>query len=692
MSDQASASSLAKKDRDTLLSMARAMGIKGVSRLKKAELAERIAGGGGAEPKSPSRNGAAPQESAQAARSETQDRTKDSGASQGGRPPGAETGASTTGDARATRSQGPDQRKGQTRSGASNATPKTPASHTGAQSFSFDPMADARSSQPSLSDDEVFAEADKAQQSRTSIRSKRPAAPVQSAGSNVNASGRSEADKDDRSQRQDSARSGGAQGSAPQNNTPQDSSGQKSGKDRDGQGGGQSGGRNQDSSGGDNRGSGNSNREASQRDNSQRDNSQRDNSQRKNRQRNSNNNTNANNQDNNRRNRRRGRNRDRDDEPQGDPVPIEGLLEVRDEGYGFLRSSGPLPGKSDAYVSASQIRKYGLRKGDYLTGATRPPGNTEKYPAMVEIHTVCGISADQAKNRPSFSDKTPLFPDQRLKMETGDPNRTAGRIIDLLAPIGKGQRGLIVSPPKAGKTTIMKEIVSAIEANNPEVHLIVLLVDERPEEVTDFRRHVKRGEVYASTFDRPPEQHIQVAELTIERAKRLVELGKDVVVILDGITRLSRAYNLGAPTSGRILSGGVDSAALYPPKKFFGAARNTEEGGSLTIMATALVETGSRMDEVIFEEFKGTGNMELKLDRRLAERRIYPAIDVSQSSTRHEELLFDRDALKQVWKLRRVLDALEDGAGLELLMDRLGSTKTNDEFLTEIAKAPSPTA
>jgi len=284
-----------------------------------------------------------------------------------------------------------------------------------------------------------------------------------------------------------------------------------------------------------------------------------------------------------------------------------------------------------------------------------------------------------------------LFPDSQLRLELDDdPLNMTGRIVDLISPIGKGQRGLVVSPPKAGKTTILKQLVYSVERNNPEVHLMVLLVDERPEEVTDMRRHVVKGEVVASTFDRPSEEHTQVAELTIERAKRLVEMGQDVVIVLDGITRLARAYNLSAPASGRILSGGVDSTALYPPKKFFGAARNIEEGGSLTIIATALIETGSRMDEVIFEEFKGTGNMELRLDRRLSERRIYPSIDVEGSSTRHEELLFDRNQLQQVWKLRRVLNALEDGKGLELLMDKIRTTKSNDEFLAEIAKAPTP--
>jgi transcription termination factor Rho len=393
-----------------------------------------------------------------------------------------------------------------------------------------------------------------------------------------------------------------------------------------------------------------------------------------------------------RRRRRRGRDRQGEDaEPQGEPEPTEGLLDLRDEGYGFLRATGYLAGPKDVYVSASQVKRFSLRKGDYVKGMTRPAARTEKYPALLRVDEINAMSPDEARARPRFEDLTPLFPDSQLRLELDDePLNMTGRIVDLISPIGKGQRGLVVSPPKAGKTTILKQLVYSVERNNPEVHLMVLLVDERPEEVTDMRRHVLQGEVVASTFDRPSEEHTQVAELTIERAKRLVEMGQDVVIVLDGITRLARAYNLSAPASGRILSGGVDSTALYPPKKFFGAARNIEEGGSLTIIATALIETGSRMDEVIFEEFKGTGNMELRLDRRLSERRIYPSIDVEASSTRHEELLFDRNQLQQVWKLRRVLNALEDGKGLELLMDKIRTTKSNDEFLAEIAKAPTP--
>jgi transcription termination factor Rho len=415
------------------------------------------------------------------------------------------------------------------------------------------------------------------------------------------------------------------------------------------------------------------------------------------------------------RNRRRRRRRkgNRGDGPQGDdaslveadlesqpvaaanePVEVSGYIDMRDEGYGFLRVKGYLPSREDSYIPVKLARQYGLRKGDHITGTSRPAGRNEKNPALLDVLTVNGADPEQARRRPRFEDLTALFPDENLHLEDpADPANMTARIIDLVCPIGKGQRGMIVSPSKAGKTTIMKTIVQSIERNNPEVKVIVLLIDERPEEVTDMRRHVERGEVISSTFDRPSDEHTHVAELAIEKAKRLVEQGEDVVVILDGITRLSRAYNLAAPASGRILSGGIDAGALYPPKRFFGAARNVEEGGSLTILATALVETNSRMDEAIFEEFKGTGNMELRLDRRLAERRIYPAIDVDASSTRHEELLFDRKQLQMVWKLRRVLSGLAaDGnaaPGLELLIDRLKTFRTNAEFLNEIAKQPS---
>jgi transcription termination factor Rho len=369
-------------------------------------------------------------------------------------------------------------------------------------------------------------------------------------------------------------------------------------------------------------------------------------------------------------------------------TPVGGIVDVLDN-YAFIRTTGYLPGKSDVYVSMNQVRKYGIRRGDAVTGTARAPrpgerGQRQKFSALGSILTVNGMDPEAAKLRPEFGDLTPLYPQTRLHLETDSRNMT-NRVIDLVAPIGKGQRGLIVSPPKAGKTLVMQSIANAVAVNNPEVHLMIVLVDERPEEVTDFQRSVK-GEVIASTFDRPAADHTMVAELAIERAKRLVEMGQDVLILLDGITRLGRAYNLAAPASGRILSGGVDSSALYPPKKFFGAARNIEHGGSLTILATALVETGSKMDEVIFEEFKGTGNMELKLSRQLADRRIFPAVDVNASGTRREEILISPDELKISWKLRRVLSGLETQAAAELLLGRLKENKTNAEFLMQVAK------
>ncbi|MGW7153016.1 transcription termination factor Rho [Streptomyces sp. NPDC054887] len=367
-------------------------------------------------------------------------------------------------------------------------------------------------------------------------------------------------------------------------------------------------------------------------------------------------------------------------------IPVAGILDILDN-YAFIRTSGYLPGPNDVYVSLAQVRKNGLRKGDHVTGAVRQPKDgerREKFNALVRLDSANGMAAESGRGRPEFNKLTPLYPQDRLRLET-DPGVLTTRIIDLVAPIGKGQRGLIVAPPKTGKTMIMQAIANAITVNNPECHLMVVLVDERPEEVTDMQRSVK-GEVISSTFDRPAEDHTTVAELAIERAKRLVELGHDVVVLLDSITRLGRAYNLAAPASGRILSGGVDSTALYPPKRFFGAARNIEDGGSLTILATALVETGSRMDEVIFEEFKGTGNMELKLDRKLADKRIFPAVDVDPSGTRKEEILLNAEELAIVWKLRRVLHALDSQQAIELLLDKMKQTKSNAEFLMQIAK------
>ena len=392
--------------------------------------------------------------------------------------------------------------------------------------------------------------------------------------------------------------------------------------------------------------------------------------------------------------RNRNRRRDRQAEPElviGEDdvlIPIAGILDVLDaQGYAFVRTTGYLPGPNDVYVSLSQVRKHGLRKGDVIEGAVRQPRDgerREKFNALVRLDKVNGLDPERSVGRPEFSKLVPLYPQERLRLETDAGNMTT-RIIDLICPIGKGQRGLIVSPPKAGKTMILQSIANAITKNNPECHLMVVLVDERPEEVTDMQRTVK-GEVIHSTFDHPADDHTTVAELAIERAKRLVEMGHDVVILLDNITRLGRAYNNSAPASGRILSGGVDSTALYPPKRFFGAARNIEHGGSLTILAAALVETGSRMDEVIFEEFKGTGNMELRLRRELAEKRLFPAVDVDASSTRKEEILLSPDELKIIWQLRRVLHALEPQQALELLMEQMRKTKSNAEFLLQVQK------
>ncbi len=418
-----------------------------------------------------------------------------------------------------------------------------------------------------------------------------------------------------------------------------------------------------------------------------------------------------------RRRRNRGRNRDKrrpnpqdggsapsENEPQIQEddvlVPVAGILDILDN-YAFVRTTGYLPGTSDIYVPMQIVKRHGLRKGDAVTGSIKAAregeepqqqtvgsrNNRQKYTPLARLESVNAMAPDDARRRPEFGKLTPLYPQDRLRLET-EQSIVTTRIIDLVAPIGKGQRGLIVAPAKAGKTMVMQAIANAITTNNPECHLMVVLVDERPEEVTDMQRAVK-GEVISSTFDRPAEDHTTVAELAIERAKRLVEMGHDVVVLLDSITKLGRAYNLAAPASGRILSGGVDSAALYPPKKFFGAARNIEDGGSLTILATALVETGSRMDEVIFEEFKGTGNMELKLDRGLANRRIFPAVDVNNSGTRREEILLAPDELKIMWKLRRVLAALDSQQGIELLLDRLKKTKSNYEFLVQIQQTSS---
>lgn len=362
-----------------------------------------------------------------------------------------------------------------------------------------------------------------------------------------------------------------------------------------------------------------------------------------------------------------------------------GILDVLSDGYGFLRTGGYLPSEDDIYVSMSQIRRFRLKKGDEVRGQIRPPKDSEKYNALLRIEKVNGDKPEMAQKRRQFKSLTPLYPDERLRLETKQ-NQITQRIIDLISPIGKGQRGLIISPPKAGKTTVLKQIANSITTNNPEVHLMVLLVDERPEEVTDMERSVS-GEVVSSTFDQPSDNHIAVAELVLERAKRLVEQERDVVILMDSVTRLARAYNLSTPASGRILSGGVDSTALFPPKRFFGAARNIEFGGSLTIIATALVDTGSRMDEVIFEEFKGTGNMEIHLDRKLADKRVFPAIDIEKSGTRKEELIMDPKEAAQVWKLRPVIHSLDPASAIELLISGVRKTKSNAQFLAQIKDA-----
>ena len=377
-------------------------------------------------------------------------------------------------------------------------------------------------------------------------------------------------------------------------------------------------------------------------------------------------------------------------EPQaGFYMSLGGVLEIMDEGYGFLRQESLLPGPNDVYISNSQIRRFDLRNGDTVVGQARPPKEGEKYCSLLRVETVNGVESDQSKGRPHFGHLTPTFPDDLYDLE-GNPKNLSARLINLVAPIGRGQRGLIVSPPKAGKTLLLKNIANALTNNYPEVHLMVCLIGERPEEVTDMKRSVK-GEVISATFDEPVENHTRVAELALERAKRLAEIGKDVVILLDGITRLTRSYNLAMPPSGRTLSGGIDPAALYPPKHFFGAARNTLEGGSLTIIATCLIDTGSRMDELIYEEFKGTGNMELHLDRRLAERRVFPAMDIQRSGTRREELLLGENTVKQVWLLRRMVsmiasDSVNFTETTERVLDRLRKTRTNAEFLANLSK------
>ncbi|NNJ10855.1 transcription termination factor Rho [Chloroflexales bacterium ZM16-3] len=366
----------------------------------------------------------------------------------------------------------------------------------------------------------------------------------------------------------------------------------------------------------------------------------------------------------------------------------DGILDIVSDGFGFLRGDRMLPGADDVYVSQSQIRRFGLRTGDRIWGQIRPPKESERFYSLLRVEMINGVDPETARKRPSFDQLTPIFPNEQLKLET-EPNLLHTRLVDLIAPIGRGQRGLIVSPPKAGKTMLLKAIANGLTSNHQDIHLMVLLIGERPEEVTDMRRSVK-GDVISSTFDEPVEDHTKVAEMTLERAKRLVEGGQDVVILMDSITRLARAYNLDMPPSGRTLSGGIDPVALYPPKRFFGAARNIEGGGSLTIIATCLVDTGSRMDDVIYEEFKGTGNMELHLDRKLAEKRIFPALDIQRSSTRREELILGADALRQVWTLRRMVSMLGDNEGTELMLTRMAKTKTNIDFLATLSKGGQP--
>ena len=630
-------SALEGKDKDQLLQIAKALGVKGISKLKKADLVGAIidATGGGDDP-APTQPTPRPAPAAEApARSR----------SNGARPD--ETPESAPADSTSTES-------------ASESSGELALGPDG------DPLADW---EIELQEQGISTGTTEPESAGSAPEGDK------SAGRDEN--GRRSRNGQQSEQRGESSREGQGRNRNGGGQRDNQSGGQNSGGQRDNQGGGNRNGGGQSSQGGGNR---NANNDEGNRDgNNKR-----------------------------RRRRRKGGGGGRGQEgPQGDdidlldddgqpqsnePIEVSGYLDMRDEGYGFLRINGYLPSSRDAYIPVKLARQYGLRKGDQITGKMRPPQRSEKNPALLEVHTVNGDDPEKAKKRPRFEDLTALFPDEKLQLEDpSDPTNMTARIIDLISPIGKGQRGILVSPPKAGKTTILKTIARMIEKNNPEVELIVLLIDERPEEVTDIKRTV-RGEVISSTFDRPSDEHAAIAEMTIAKARRMVESGKDVVIMLDGITRLSRAYNLAAPSSGKILSGGIDAGALYPPKKFFGAARNVEEGGSLTILATALVDTNSRMDEAIFEEFKGTGNMELRLDRKIAERRIYPAIDVDASSTRHEELLFDRKELQMVWKLRRVLSGLaaEGSAapGLELLMDRLKTFKSNSEFLNEIAKQP----
>jgi transcription termination factor Rho len=695
-----------------LQALASQLGITGARRMRKSLLVDAIAahqrGGAVAD-----RDQAVEQKIAQ-----TVEKTADGGADQGTAPAAATTGEDSSA------AQGADggqpQRRSRSRRATSTGVVSVPAQQgseqqdaaqqTAAQGATEQQPAD----QPAPAEDSSGAEGEGGRNRNRSRRNRNrddngQGNGGQDSGQETDEARSSAEGRDDDQSKQDRSRNQNrGQDNRGQDNRGQDNRQDKGGQDRgDGRGrrdGRSEGGKSQDGKGQDNRqdkGGQDNRQDKGGQDNRGQDNRQDDGGSRRSRR-----NRNRNDRDRDRsdrndraeRNERRNR-RGRSTGPEVDDtefteddvlLPVAGILDVLDN-YAFVRTSGYLPGPNDVYVSLAQVKKHNLRKGDAVVGAIRAPRDGEqqnatrqKFNALVQLTTVNGKKTEENKDRVDFGKLIPLYPQERLRLET-EPKKIGPRVVDLVAPIGKGQRGLIVSPPKAGKTLMLQAIANAITTNNPEVHLMMVLVDERPEEVTDMQRTVK-GEVIASTFDRPADDHTTVAELAIERAKRLVEMGMDVVVLLDSMTRLGRAYNLSAPASGRILSGGVDSAALYPPKKFFGAARNIENGGSLTILATALVETGSKMDEVIFEEFKGTGNMELRLSRSLADKRIYPAVDVNSSGTRREENLLSPDEIKIMWKLRRVLSGLDQQQALELLTNKLRDTQSNTEFLLQVQK------
>ena len=662
-----------------LQALASQLGITGARRMRKSLLVEAIEahqrGGAVAE-----RDKAVEEKISETARKATSRRasSSDSGASQdapqdgtasdqGSKPADATSDSADQGEKQKNENQGENGSGQQERQSGSRRSRRASASGRGDRSRNQN--SDQQDQQSKTSGQENQGEQSESGQNEQSEESK----DSKDSSNRGNRNQRSRGNRNDRGDRKDG---GDKSGSNDQDNSSRDDKQDSSRKDSSQDG--------QNRQGGNDRG----NRNRNDRNN---DGNERDGNSRRNRRNRNRNDRNDRNERRNRRNRNNGPDVDDIEITEDDVLlPVAGILDVLDN-YAFVRTSGYLPGPSDVYVSLSQVKKNNLRKGDAIVGAIRAPregeqhnSSRQKFSALVQLTSVNGRKPEENKDRTEFSKLVPLYPQERLRLET-EPKKIGPRVVDLVAPIGKGQRGLIVSPPKAGKTLMLQAIANAITTNNPEVHLMMVLVDERPEEVTDMQRTVK-GEVIASTFDRPADDHTTVAELAIERAKRLVEMGMDVVVLLDSMTRLGRAYNLSAPASGRILSGGVDSAALYPPKKFFGAARNIENGGSLTILATALVETGSKMDEVIFEEFKGTGNMELRLSRQLADRRIFPAVDVNSSGTRREENLLSSDEIKIMWKLRRVLSGLEQQQALELLTNKLRDTQSNTEFLLQVQK------